>query len=108
MGCSLRRSCLATPYPLLDWGIGRLPVNMGSSASALFLRKNHTFRHSFKVGTNSLPRSNIKVNTTQHPCFCARALQKPCMNEVVSQIEVGPDPHVGLAQGHKGRHVQDP
>jgi hypothetical protein len=30
------------------------------------------------------------------------------MNEVVSQIEVGLDPHVGLAQGHKGRHVQDP
>jgi hypothetical protein len=48
MGCSLRRSCLATPYPLLDWGIGRLPVNMGSSASALFLRKNHTFCHSFE------------------------------------------------------------
>jgi hypothetical protein len=37
-GCSLLRSFLATPYPQLGWGTRRLLVNMGSGASALFLR----------------------------------------------------------------------
>jgi hypothetical protein len=44
-GCSLRMYYWATPYPHLGWGMGRLPMNMGSGTSASFFRKNHTFHH---------------------------------------------------------------
>jgi hypothetical protein len=30
------------------------------------------------------------------------------MEEIVPQIKVGLNPHVGLAQGHEGRYMQDP
>jgi hypothetical protein len=36
---------MATLYRKLGWGTGWLPVNMGSGASASFLRNNHTFYH---------------------------------------------------------------
>jgi hypothetical protein len=41
----MRRTFLTTLYHQLGWGIGRLPINMGSGASMSFLRKNHTFCH---------------------------------------------------------------
>jgi hypothetical protein len=48
--------------------------------------------------------SYIEVHTTQNHHFHARALQEPDVKEVVPQIKVGLDPHVGLTQGHKGRY----
>jgi hypothetical protein len=47
------------------------------------------------------------MSTPPH-CFHTQALQESYVKEVVPQIEVGLNPHVGLAQGHKGRYVQDP
>jgi hypothetical protein len=38
-GCFLWRSLWATPYPQLGWGTGQLPMNTGSGASVLFLRR---------------------------------------------------------------------
>jgi hypothetical protein len=35
---NLPRSFVATPYPQLGWGMGRLLVNVGSSVLASFLR----------------------------------------------------------------------
>jgi hypothetical protein len=31
------------PYSQLGWGMGWLPMNMGSGVSASFVRKNHIF-----------------------------------------------------------------
>jgi hypothetical protein len=54
-----------------------------------------------------MPKSNEDVHTTQNCCFHTQALLEPDMKEVVPQIEVGLNPHVGLTHGHKGRYVQD-
>jgi hypothetical protein len=62
-GCSLWRSFWATLYPQLGQGMGRLPVNTGSDASASFLRKNRTFCH---------PTGGSDI--AQNRCFRARAL----------------------------------
>jgi hypothetical protein len=60
------------------------------------------------VGINFEPRSNKDVRTTQNFCFGTQALLEPSVAEVVPQIEVGLNRHVGLTQVHKGHHVQDP
>jgi hypothetical protein len=74
-----------------------------------FLAPIRRFGHGeVEVGINSLPRTDIKVHTTQHPPFHARALQELGAKKVVPHIEVGLDPHIDLTQGHKGRHAQDP
>jgi hypothetical protein len=59
----------ATPYSQLGWQMGRLLVNVGSSASTSFLSKNHDLHHpdlrvrhqNRKVGINLGPRSNQDV-----------------------------------------------
>jgi hypothetical protein len=61
-----------------------------------------------EVGINFVPRSNLDVHATQNCYFYARALQESGVKEVVPQIEVGLNSHVGLTQGHKDRYVQDP
>jgi hypothetical protein len=61
-----------------------------------------------KVEINYRPRSDKYVHLAQGHHFCTRALLKPGMKEVVSQIEVGLNPHIGLTQGYKGRHVKHP
>jgi hypothetical protein len=60
-----------------------------------------------KVGINYRPRSDKDVHIAQSRHLRTRALLSPGTKEVVPQIEVGLNPHIGLAQGHKGRHVQD-
>jgi hypothetical protein len=45
-GSILQRSLRDIPSPQLGCGMGQLPVNMRSGASASFLKKNHTFHHS--------------------------------------------------------------
>jgi hypothetical protein len=61
-----------------------------------------------EVRINSMPRSDKDVHTTQNCRFRARALPELGARVVVSQFEVGLNPHIGLTQGHKGHHVQDP
>jgi hypothetical protein len=78
-----------------------------------FLRKNHTFSHPFRrtrhweveVGINSTAKSYEDVHTAQSHHFRAQALPQSGMKDVVPHIEVGFNPHVGLAKGHKGHHV---
>jgi hypothetical protein len=52
-----------------------------------------------------MTESDEDVHTDQSRHFHARALLQPSVKEVVSQIEVGFNPHIGLTQGHKGHHV---
>jgi hypothetical protein len=61
-----------------------------------------------KVGIDSVPRFDVDIHATQNHRFRARSLQEPGEKEVVPQIEVRLNPHVGLAQDHIGRYVQDP
>jgi hypothetical protein len=61
-----------------------------------------------EVGTNSMPRSDEDVHTDQNSHFHTRALLELSVKEVVQQIEVGLNPHIGLTRGRKGHHVQDP
>jgi hypothetical protein len=39
------------------------------------------------------------------PC---RVLWTPDVEEIVPQVEMGVNPHVGLTQSHEGRDMQDP
>jgi hypothetical protein len=80
-GCCLWMCFWATPYYHLGWGAGWLPMNTESGATALFLKKNHTFRlwhrvghWKAKVGIKSRPISHKDVHTTQHHCFRVWAL----------------------------------
>jgi hypothetical protein len=57
-----------------------------------------------EVGINSTPRSNKDVHITQSYRFHARAWPQLGTKEVLLQIEVGLNPYMGLAQGHKGCH----
>jgi hypothetical protein len=52
-----------------------------------------------EVGINSTPRSDEDVQTAQIRRFHARALLKLSAKELVSQIEVELNLHIGLAQG---------
>jgi hypothetical protein len=61
-----------------------------------------------EVWINFVPRSDKNVHTTQNRRFYTRALLELGTKEVVSQITVEFNPHVGLTQGHKGRYVEDP
>jgi hypothetical protein len=61
-----------------------------------------------EVGIDSVPISDEDVDTAQNHHFRTRALLEPDTKEVVPQIEVGLNTHVGLTHGHKGRYVQDP
>jgi hypothetical protein len=47
-------------------------------------------------------------HASQNRCFHVRALREPDAKEVVPQVEMGVNPHVGLKQSHKGRGMQDP
>jgi hypothetical protein len=58
-----------------------------------------------EVGVESVPRSDVDVHANQNRCFRARALQESGMKEMVPQSEVELNPHITLAQGHKGRFV---
>jgi hypothetical protein len=58
-----------------------------------------------EVGINSTARSNKYVSTAQSCHFYSRALLLLGTEEVVPQIEVGLNPHIGLTQGHKGHLV---
>jgi hypothetical protein len=60
-----------------------------------------------KVGIDSRPGSDKDVHTAQHHCFRVHALLQPGAEEV-SHIEVGLNPHISLAQGYEGYHMQDP
>jgi hypothetical protein len=55
-----------------------------------------------------MPGSNEDVHTAQNYRLHTRALLEPGAKELVQQVEVGLNPHVGLTQGHKDRYVQDP
>jgi hypothetical protein len=55
-----------------------------------------------------MPRSDGDAHTAQNCRFHAQALLEPGAKEIVPQIEVGLNPHIGLTHGHKGRHVHDP
>jgi hypothetical protein len=48
-----------------------------------------------------------EIHSAQHCHFHFRALLKPSAEEIVPQIEVGFNPYVSLAQGHKGCCMQD-
>jgi hypothetical protein len=37
-----------------------------------------------------------------------QVLRMPDVEEVVPKVKMGDNPHVGLAQSHQGRNVQDP
>jgi hypothetical protein len=41
---------------------------------------------------------NIAIHAAQNRRFLARAQQEPGVNEVVPQMKVGLDPHVGITQ----------
>jgi hypothetical protein len=53
-------------------------------------------------------RIDIDVHATQNHHFRVRALWESDAQEVVPQIEVAINPHVGLAESHKGHGIQDP
>jgi hypothetical protein len=55
-----------------------------------------------------MPRLDIDVNATQNHHFRARARQELGAKEVVPQMKVGLNPHIGLTRGQEGRHMQDP
>jgi hypothetical protein len=67
-------------------------MNMGSSASMSFLRKNHTFsphvrgtkRWEVEVWINSVPKSDEDVHTAQNHHFHAQTLPEPGVKEVVA------------------------
>jgi hypothetical protein len=84
-------------------------IDVVPQKESYFLPPVRRSRHrEVEVGINSMPRSDKEVHTTQNRHFRARALHESGAKEVVPQIEVVLDPHVGLTQGHKGRYVQDP
>jgi hypothetical protein len=49
------------------------------------------------VGIDSMPGFDIDVHAAQNHHFCTRALQGPNTKDVVPQIKVGLNPHIGLA-----------
>jgi hypothetical protein len=55
-----------------------------------------------------MPGFDINVQTTQNHRFRTQALHGPNTKEMVPHIKVGPNPHVGLAQRHRGHDMQDP
>jgi hypothetical protein len=61
-----------------------------------------------EAGIDSMPISDVDDHATQNHHFRAWAWQEPGAKEVVPQIEVELNPHVGLAKSYKGRDMQDP
>jgi hypothetical protein len=61
-----------------------------------------------KVRINSWPGLDKDVHAAPHHYFRVRALSQPGAKEIVPQIEMGLNPHIGLAQGHEGCNMQDP
>jgi hypothetical protein len=64
-----------------------------------------TERREVEVWINFAPGSDEDVHTTQSHCLRARVLLYLGAKEVVPQIEVELNPHIGLAQSDKCRHV---
>jgi hypothetical protein len=60
-----------------------------------------------EVRVDLTPSLDINVDSTPHRRLRARVLESN-MEDVVSQIKVGLNLHVSLAQGYEGRDVQDP
>jgi hypothetical protein len=52
-----------------------------------------------------MPRLDMNVHTTQNHRFRVRTLREPNVKEVVPHVEVGVNPHEGLTQSYKGRHM---
>jgi hypothetical protein len=48
-----------------------------------------------------MPKSDKDVHIAQSRCLRSRALLKLGVKEVVPQVEVRLNPHIGLAQGHR-------
>jgi hypothetical protein len=90
---------------------GKAPTcNLLDGAAVSFCKKNHPLCHPtggldtkrWKYGSAPYPGRTL---TSTHP---ARVRPKPHTKEVVPQVEVGFDPHVGLTQGYERCNTQDP
>jgi hypothetical protein len=60
-----------------------------------------------EVQVNLTPSPDINVDAAPHHRLRARVLPESDAEDVVSQIKVGLNPHVSLAQGYEGRDVQN-
>jgi hypothetical protein len=55
-----------------------------------------------------MSKLDVGNHAYQNCHFHVRALWELNAKEVVPQVEMGVNPHIGLAQSHEGRDVQDP
>jgi hypothetical protein len=61
-----------------------------------------------EVWVRTLPRVDMNTYAAQHHYLRVWVRPELDVEEVVPQVEVGFDPHVGLAQGYEGHNMEDP
>jgi hypothetical protein len=77
---------------------GERRVNIIPQKEHILSATRRGFRHGeVEVGIDSMLGFDIDVHASQNRHFHAQALREPNVKEVVSQIKVGLDPHIGLA-----------
>jgi hypothetical protein len=88
---------------------GEQCVGVVSQVEPVFLPPLHQFVHGgVKIMIDAMPRLGVDNYVPRNCLFHVRALQTLDVEEVVPHIEMGVNPHVGLAQSLGGRDVQDP
>jgi hypothetical protein len=99
--------------PLVELGDGAVTRERGERRGDIILQKEPCFlppirrieHGEVEVGINTGPKFDINIYAIQNHRLCARALWEPDAKELVLQIEVGANPHIGLAQSYKGHNV---
>jgi hypothetical protein len=77
---------------------GERRISVISQKKSYFLPPVRGFRNGeVEVGIDSVLGFDIDVHASQNCHFRAQALQGPNVKEIVPQIKVGLNPHVGLA-----------
>jgi hypothetical protein len=87
-------------------------MNAGSGVpqkEPFFLSPDQRVGHlNLEVWTDSQPRSDRNAHIAPHCHFLTRAQPQLEAEEIVPEIKLGLNPHVGLAQGYQSRNMKDP